>query len=162
MISPFRNDELNPRDLANYGFAHVKDIAFDAVKELWRRRRSEGMRQIDLAQALKRDPAWISRALSAPGNWTMRTFGELVVAMGGDIEIKIHAIEDPLPERTNYDAYAAHDLLSYDKTASVMDAPKKPQESKFSPNRLIDLGGHGPSVSRRVPEEENKLSSLVD
>jgi hypothetical protein len=103
-------NEMTPHDLADYGFARARDVAFDAVKELWKRRRSEGMKQIDLANILKRDPGWISKALRGPGNWTMRTFGELVAGMGGEIEIAIHAIEDPLPERPNYHAYAGYEL----------------------------------------------------
>ena len=53
------------------------DLAFDAVSNLWRRRQSEGMKKKDIAEALGRDPAWVSRSLSGPGNWTLTTFGEL-------------------------------------------------------------------------------------
>ena len=85
------------RDRADYGFARVRDIAFDAVQSLWRRRRSEGMKQVDIARSLEREPAWVNRSLRGPGNWTLRTFGEMVEALNGEIEITVHAMEDPLP-----------------------------------------------------------------
>ncbi|MBR0668286.1 hypothetical protein GXW71_28295 [Roseomonas hellenica] len=57
-----------------------------------------------MADRVGRDPAWVSRNLSSPGNWTLRTFGELTEALGGDVEIKIAASEDSGHE--NFDAYA--------------------------------------------------------
>src|SRR5262249_23758414 len=86
------------------------DIAYDAVLELWRRRKSEGWKQTDLASALGKDTAWISRKLKGPGNWTFRTFGALVQAMKGDVEIKVHAVEDPFLPRSNYHSYAGYEL----------------------------------------------------
>ena len=61
-----------------YGFARARDVAFDAVQMLWRRRRAEGMKQTDIANALGHDPAWVNRNLRGPGNWTLKTIGELV------------------------------------------------------------------------------------
>lgn len=92
----------------DYGFARVRDIAFDAVRKLWRRRQSEGMKQTDLAVKLGRDTAWVSRKLSAPGNWTLRTLGEFAHALDGEAKIEIVGLEDPLDLRSNYDAYEAH------------------------------------------------------
>lgn len=88
-------------DRGDYGFARVRDKAFDAVLELWRRRQSEGRKLTDLASVLHRDGAAVCRNLSGPGNWTLRTFGELVEAMDGEVEISVHALEDPLPTRSN-------------------------------------------------------------
>jgi hypothetical protein len=101
------------RDRADYGFARARDLAFDAVQSLWRRRRSQGMKQIDIARALDREPAWVNRSLRGPGNWTLRTFGELVEALNGEIDISVHALEDPLPTAVNYHAYAGYETPSY-------------------------------------------------
>jgi hypothetical protein len=101
---------LAPRELANYGFARVRDLAFDAIHALWRRRQEEGMKQLDIVRALSRDPAWVSRNLRGPGNWTLRTIGELVEALNGEIEIVIHAKEE-VPERpSNYSAYFGYQV----------------------------------------------------
>jgi hypothetical protein len=100
--------ELRPlthREQGDYGFARVRDQAFDAVQTLWRQRQAEGMRQKDIAAFLGRKPAWVSRNLSAPGNWTLRTFGELMQALGGEAEIKVRAMEDEIGAARNSDAY---------------------------------------------------------
>ncbi|MGA3006066.1 MAG: hypothetical protein ABSE20_30605 [Acetobacteraceae bacterium] len=96
---------LTQREQGDYGFARVRDQAFDAVQTLWRRRQAEGMRQKDIAAFLGRKPAWVSRNLSAPGNWTLRTFGEFMQALGGEAEITVHAVEDTVGGTRNHDAY---------------------------------------------------------
>ena len=78
---------------------------FDAVTALWRRRQAEGMTQKDLAHRIGRDPAWVSRSLAAPGNWTLRTAGELIQALDGEAEIRVAALEDAPERRANADAY---------------------------------------------------------
>jgi len=100
---------FQPRELADYGFARARDIAFDAIQALWRRRRSEGMKQTDIVAAIGRDAGWVSRNLRGPGNWTLRTIGELVEALNGELEIIVHANEDPPERLANYSAYAEHD-----------------------------------------------------
>ncbi len=94
-------------DLSDYGFARVRDLAFDAVHALFRHRQeTEGTQQKDIAARLECSPARINRTLSAPGNWTLRTFGELVEALGGDVQIIVRPVEDArAAERGNYDAY---------------------------------------------------------
>lgn len=100
--------ELVSRDRADYGFARVRDVAFDAIHQLWQRRRRDGMKQKDIAQAIGRDPGWVSRKLSAPGNWTLRSLGELAEALNGEVEIVIHGTEDPPALRHNYHAYVGY------------------------------------------------------
>jgi hypothetical protein len=97
--------DLSPRERRDYGFARVRDIAFDAIQTLWRRRHGEGMKQTDIVRAIGRQPAWVSRNLRAPGNWTLRTIGELAEALGGEVEIIVHAMEDPPAPRRNFTAY---------------------------------------------------------
>jgi transcriptional regulator with XRE-family HTH domain len=111
---------LTPQERQEYGFARVRDIAFDAVQELWQRRRAEGVTQSDLATALDRDTGWVSRNLRGPGNWTFRTFGALLEALGGEPQIKVRAIEDPLP-RTNYHAY-----VGYEREIAMTDIQSAP------------------------------------
>ena len=109
MTSPSNLAAMTPRERGDYGFARARDIAFDAVQTLWRRRRSEGMRQTDIVKAIGRQPAWVSRNLRAPGNWTLRTIGELIEALDGELEIIAHPLEE-LPEKPrNYSAYAGYE-----------------------------------------------------
>lgn len=105
MTSPSDVGQLEPRERAQYGVARFRDLAFDAVQTLWRRRQAAGMKQSDLATAIGRDRGWVSKNLRAPGNWTLRTIGELIEAMDGEIEIVVYGIEDRLQPRPDYDSY---------------------------------------------------------
>lgn len=112
MTSQSNLPDLPSKERAEYGFARAKDLAFDAVYALWRRRQKEGMKQIDLAQAIGRQPATVSRNLRGPGNWTLRTLGEYVEALNGELEITVHAVEDALGTPSNYHAYVDYGQTS--------------------------------------------------
>lgn len=131
MTSNFVDSSMNPRDRANYGFARVRDAAFDAVLSLWRRRQSEGWKQADLVRLLNRDRSWVSRNLRGPGNWTLRTFGELVEALDGEVEISVNALEDPLQPARNFDAYIGYSTKPQTKATSwePTSESKKPKVS---------------------------------
>jgi hypothetical protein len=101
MTSRSRERKSESQNRADYGFARARDVAFDAVQSLWRKRKAEGMKQTDIAKALGHHPAWVNRKLRGPGNWTLRTFGELVEAMNGEIEITVYGIESPVLPRSN-------------------------------------------------------------
>jgi len=115
MTSKFRKISPDIQVKLDYGFARVRDIAFDAVIELWRQRKSEGWKQSDLADKLGRDTGWLSRKLKGPGNWTLRTFGEMVEALDGDAEIKIVPLKDlqAAAKQQNFDAYARFSPRKY-------------------------------------------------
>jgi len=100
---------LGDKDLAAYGVARAKDAAFDAIKDLWDRRRNEGMTQTDLADLIGCDPGWLSKCLRGPANWTFKTFGTLAVGLGGDPRIAICPLEDVGSGRSNYDAWSDFD-----------------------------------------------------
>jgi hypothetical protein len=106
-------------DRGDFGFARARDIAFDAVLELWRKRRDSGMKQSDIARILNRDAGWVSRQLRGPGNWTLRTLGELVEAMDGEVTIHAVPIEEEATERRNHDAYAGYRSFSPNLAAPV-------------------------------------------
>ena len=105
---PQANEDHARRERADYGFARLRDQMFDAVTALWRRRKAEGLAQKELAARIGRDPAWVSRSLAAPGNWTLRTAGELIQALEGEAEIRVAALEDASETPANYDAYAGY------------------------------------------------------
>lgn len=105
---------LNARDLFGLGKREEADVghglarydAYYAVLALWLKRKAEGMTQKDIAEKLGRDPAWVSRALGGPANWTLRTLGELAFALNGAVEIKAVPKEDlPQSEDDIYDRF---------------------------------------------------------
>lgn len=81
MPIPSDLNSLSPKELRDYGFARVRDAAFDAVQSLWARRQAEGMTQADLVAAIDADAGWVSKNLRGPGNWTLRTFGAFVESL---------------------------------------------------------------------------------
>ncbi len=95
-------------EISDYGFARARDAAFDAIRGLWAQRKAAGWKQSDVADRLGKDTAWLSRQLSGPGNWTLRTLGELCEAMDGELEIIAHRIEVPAQPHSNYHAYSGY------------------------------------------------------
>ena len=99
---------LKGQDLVEYGAARIRNEAFEQVRLLWERRKQEGWIQKGVAEKIGRDPAWVSRSLSAPGNWTLRTIGAFTQALNGEVEIKIVAVEDAVDIPSNFDAYEGY------------------------------------------------------
>jgi transcriptional regulator with XRE-family HTH domain len=137
----FVYDDLTPRELEAFGFARARDVAFNAVRELWKRRRGQGMTQKDLAVKIGRDPAWISRKLQGPGNWTLRTIGAFVVALNGEIEIEIHDLEERSNNRANYSgAYEEYLINNPPPSAARRDGNYGNQIIGEPPQRPSGLG----------------------
>jgi hypothetical protein len=122
---------------SDYGYARVRDKAFDAVHELWTRRNTAGVTLVDVAEKIGRDKGWLSKQMNGPGNWTLRTFGELVMALDGEAEIAVYGLEDPPEYRSNYNAYSANEL----ETENKVRDPKVVYDQSFSqtPKSVISL-----------------------
>ena len=91
---------------AGYGYARARDRAFAAVRDLWRVRKKAGLTQRELGERLGKQEGWVSRKLSGPSNWTLRTLGELSDALEGEVEINIVDLKAVDVKRSNFDAYA--------------------------------------------------------
>jgi len=121
----------NIQSRRDYAFARARDLAFDAVVELWRRRQSAGLKQVDFAERLGRDTGWLSKKLSGPSNWTLRTFGEMVDALDGELEIRAVPLEEPPQPKRNFDAYAAK--------VETSQGPQKNHEDKTSSSSTMQF-----------------------
>lgn len=96
--------EMSKEELRERGYLRARDEAYDAIFGLWLTRSSkDNTTQKDIAAFLDRDTAWVSRALSGPANWTMRTLGELAEALDGVIHITVDPVESLKP--SNFDKY---------------------------------------------------------
>jgi hypothetical protein len=128
---------LTPKERRDYGFARIRDAAFDAVSSLWARRQSEGMTQVDVANAIGGDPGWVSKNLRGPGNWTMKTFGTFVEALNGEALITVRAAEDPPPVRSNYHAYVSYEpeVTAISSSATVRPRGGEASSASGSPIR---------------------------
>ena len=114
MTSPYALPEtipdMTPEDRAAYGFGRVRNAAYEAVQNLWRRRKSEGLTQQSLGERIGMDPARVCKYLQGPGNWTLQTFGALVEALDGEAEIIVRGLDEAPAIRTNYHAYCGYEL----------------------------------------------------
>ena len=112
---------LSVKEADDYAVARLRNAAFDAVHSLWRKRQQEGMTQKTLAEALGRDQGWVSRALSGPANWEFKTFARLVRALGGEAEITVKGLEEPL------DASGSDHDCRIQLTSGAIAKPARPQ-----------------------------------
>lgn len=117
--------------MPGFGFARVRDKAFASVRKLWNVREEQGWTQLDLARRMGKNPAWVSRKLSGPTNWTFRTFGDLTDAMDGEVEIMVRDLQGT-QDLTNYDAYSDYG---------------EPPIERFDLSKLIVDTGSGGSIS---------------
>lgn len=143
MTSPWPNAPIE----ANFGFSRTRDLAFAAVRSLWRLRQSQGMKQADLAARVNRDAGWVSRKLSGPSNWTLRTFGDLVDALDGEVEIRIADLRDE-PKVGNYDAYSGYGEEPVEKRKSEVTllSPPKPYQQRALIEVQKPIGTNGRST----------------
>lgn len=111
------NDDMSPKDRAQYGAALVKGAAFDAVYNLWRRRKSEGWTNASIATNVDVDEGWLSKQFVGPRNWTIVTFGTLVESLKGTAQINVYAAEDLIDEM-NANSYSDYEETIERKAAS--------------------------------------------
>ena len=134
---------IKNRDLAEFGAARLRDQVFDAVRRLWHRRRSEGWTQKQLAEAIGRDRGWVSKNLNMPGNWTLRTAGELIQALEGEAEIDIVPLEQPTAPTGNYDAYDGYISRGFHpnprSTIIVKTSPSVAVFDIGQPNKMVKM-----------------------
>jgi hypothetical protein len=124
MTSPYTQSDMSPKDRAQYGAALAKAAAFDAVYGLWRRRSLEGWTQARVAANIGVDEGWLSKQFVGPRNWTMDSFGTLVVGLEGELDIIARAIEDQA-YRANYDAYSQYGIYSERPALTAFVPPEK-------------------------------------
>lgn len=132
--------DLKPKEVAQYGSAQARYLAFDAVNRLWRKRQSEGMQQVDLANAIGKDKAWVSRYLRGPGNWTLQTLGKFVEALQGELDILVRGKEE-LPKNTrNSDAYSGYEVDTKSQTSVKILGAKESNTETTRQSVVMTLG----------------------
>lgn len=134
----------SPEDERKLNVLRVRDAAFDAVRDLWNFRKSQGMTQADLCKAMDRDSGWLSRNLGGPGNWTLKTFGEFVGSLDGYVKIVVTPREHVAP--SNYDIYEcwkSDHLVPIDTIKTTLNGD--------GPNTAINLQVGLPVAMRLIP-----------
>ncbi len=65
----------------------VEGLVTDAAEFVARLMEEQGVNKAELARRLGKSRAWVTRLLSGSANMTMRTFAELVYALGAEVQI---------------------------------------------------------------------------
>jgi hypothetical protein len=72
------------------------------VKEFLKKERSGQLTRADLARRIGRKPEQITRWLGAPGNWTLETVSDLLLAISkAELNFELYPLENRAPR--NYD-----------------------------------------------------------
>jgi hypothetical protein len=80
-----------------------------------------------------------------PGNWTLQTIGAFVVALNGEIEIKIHDLEEPSNDHPNYSgAYEEYPVNNPPAGAARQDGNYGNQFISEPIQRPLGLGSPSP------------------
>jgi hypothetical protein len=86
--------QLSRRALG-YFRARLKNRLHQLVlSEFLKREGNEGFNKADLARRIDKKPEQITRLLGAPGNWTLDTLSDLLLAMGYELEPQVAGFDD--------------------------------------------------------------------
>ncbi len=101
-ISPAVSGYVHTKSF-NLAHEHILDI-FEELTE------TRNINKAFLARRLGKDPAQINRLLAAPGNWTIETYSDLLLAMGRTAVFESSPI---LPTSRSNECPAAHESAVY-------------------------------------------------
>lgn len=103
-ISAFDPASFSREERADLAARFAQQAAHEAIYQLWLRRKEEGWKQKSLGERIGRNVTWISRTLSGPANWTLKSLGEMAEALDAEVEIRVTPREEI--HAPNFDAYA--------------------------------------------------------
>lgn len=84
------------RDVAYYRQRQKNRVFTELVRFFAEEAERHGITKKDLANALSKDPAQISRWLSAPSNFELDTLSDILLALGAEMDHKIVRFKDRL------------------------------------------------------------------
>jgi hypothetical protein len=92
-------DTLSPRTV-NYFRARFRNRMYDLVLSKFREKaESESLTKARIAKRLRRRPEVVNRLLAAPGNWTLDTLSDLLLAIAGEELDKSSSDPEKRPSR---------------------------------------------------------------
>ncbi len=118
--TPILNEVLDnlatiPEDTYDYFQERQKGRLYDKIIRGFWEKEKEGFSRAQLARRMNKRPEQITRILAAPGNWTLDTISDLVLAIyGGEIDFQIIDFNH-IPKRN----YTASDNFSLEEKPST-------------------------------------------
>lgn len=131
--------DASPIPAATLGYfdAYAQDQAYDSVMQLFLKLADEGaMTRALIAKRLKKKPEQVTRWLGGPGNWTLRTLADLLLAM--DYVPQITAVPLSSLRRGNYTHPAT---FQFDPPPAQRrpDRPPTPTAGASNPTIMIPM-----------------------
>jgi transcriptional regulator with XRE-family HTH domain len=139
-------EEVTDRDLFYYR-QRSKNRLFEALTSFFAEEaEGRGITKRDIAESLHRDPAQITRWLTAPSNLTLDTISDLLLSLGAEMDYSIERFKDrPTPNEM-------HDLIARVTTPRVTiqqsQTQSGPQGAPYRP--LTPAGTTGSAARVRV------------
>lgn len=111
-----------------YFQSRLRNRLYTLVISNFRMAEGKGMTRAKLARRMGKRPEIVTRLLSAPGNWTLDTVSDLLLAASGEELDATSSSPFTSPPR-NYDAY----LRMLESSQGCNDPPKKPDIKMLLP-----------------------------
>lgn len=90
-----------PLAIMGYFRGRLQNRLYDLVVREFLKQEAEGrLTKAEVARRIGRRPEVISRWLGAPGNWTLDTVSDLMLAMGAELEFSVVALPDARTKRS--------------------------------------------------------------
>lgn len=95
--------ELSPRAITYFQERLRNRLHETVLKEYLRQHDLNGTRKSQIALRLGKDPAQITRWLGAPGNWTIDTISDLLIAMGNELSLGVRQVASQAAQASDLD-----------------------------------------------------------
>lgn len=86
--------ECIPAGRLAYFRTRLRNRLHDLVLREFRRQETRGLTRAEIARRIGRKPEQITRWLASPGNWTLDTVSDLMLAMGAEPKVETWPLAD--------------------------------------------------------------------
>lgn len=132
-LSEILNDEPIPIGKLAYFRERFRDRLYELVVEEFLKKEESGLTRAEVARRIGRRPEQITRWLGAPGNWTLETVSDLLLAISkAEPDIKLLNLDDQ-PIRN----YVGQDFAPQSPQKEIAAQPKSATEANDPSSALV-------------------------
>jgi hypothetical protein len=114
----YSDKPLTPFQTEYFGARYRNRLHSEVLRLFTLENKRRGLTRADLAKRLGKRPEQVTRWLSAPGNWTLDTVSNLMLAMGYEPEVGSRCLADIQPQNRYHDL-ASPTILTFATSASA-------------------------------------------